>query len=135
MAREILCSGLDFLVTREQGFITVEQRNRGVIVFGVAACLLGLLGWWARSLLPPTNAYSMQLHWFCIIMLAAGVLLLLRAAYFTLRKHGHHFDPHHDIAILQGRDYLMRELQPPALTGVTRGSTRIQTLVIRHAGK
>lgn len=45
MAKEILYSSLDFLVTREQGLITVKQRNRGAIVFGVPACLLGLLGW------------------------------------------------------------------------------------------
>ena len=135
MAREILYSSLDFRVTREEGVIAVEQRNRGAIVFGAAACLLGLLGWWARSLLPSANAYAMLLHWFCIIMLATGVLLLLGAAYFTLRKRGHRFDPHHGIATLQGRDYLMRELQPPALTAVTVGSTQVHTLVIRHAGQ
>ena len=50
MFRGILYSSLDFLLTREEGVIAVEQRNRSAIVFGIAACLLKLLGWRSASL-------------------------------------------------------------------------------------
>ena len=135
MAKQIIYSSLDFLVTQDDGVVSLEQRNRGGVVFGVAALVLGALVWWGRTLLDPSSAYAMVMAFFSCLMVICGTLLLFGAVYFTFRPRGHRFDPHAGIATISRRTYPMQTLTAPYIKSVTVGATRIDTLAMQHLGK
>lgn len=132
MAKETLYTSLDFLVTRENGVVCLEQRNRGGVAIGVAALALAAGGWWYRGTLDSASAYAMLLAFFCAIMGISAALLLLGALYFTFRKREHRFDPNAGLVSLRGKTYPMSEMTVPMVKAVNVATTGIETLVMQH---
>lgn len=132
MAKETLYTSLDFLVTRENGVVSLEQRNRGGVVIGLAALALAIGGWWYRGTLDPASAHTLLLTFFCVIMGISAALVLLGALYFTFRKREHLFDPNTGLVTLRGRTYPMAEMTVPMIKAVSVASTGIETLVMQH---
>jgi hypothetical protein len=137
MAKEIIYRNLDFLVTQENGVVSLQKRCVGAVIIGLIALALALLGWWLRGMLDSSSAYAMLLTFFCSIFAFCAILLLLFAPTVTLvSKRGYYrFDPLHGIATLGREECPIQSLTTPYIKSVTTGTTNIDSLMLQYNGK
>ena len=137
MAKEIIYRNLDFLVTQENGVVSLQKRCIGAVIIGLITLALSLLGWWFRGMLDSSSAYAMLLTFFCSIFTFCIILLLLFAPRVTLfSKRGYYrFDPLRGIATLGREECPIQSFTPPYIKSVTTGSTNIDSLVLQFNGK
>ena len=135
MSKETLYSSVDFLVTRESGVVTLEQRNRGGVIIGVISLALALGCWWARGWFTPGSVYLQVLSFFCVIMGIAGAALLSGAFYFLFHKRECRFDAHNGVATLRGSTYAMRDIAVPHIQLANVRGSPVNSLVIKAEGR
>lgn len=125
-----LYSGLDFLVTEQDGRIEIEQRNQLGPWIGLGSLLLAGAVYGGSHWAPP--AYAMLMTWFAALM---GVLGLLNLSLSLRGPRRSLLDPSTGIATVYGRASALSELSAPRIESTSIGSSTFFSLVVTQRAK
>lgn len=125
-----LYSGLDFLVTEQDGRIEIEQRNQLGPVIGLGSLLLAGAVYGASHWAPP--AYAMLMTWFAALM---GLLGFLNLSLSLRGPRRSRLDPAAGTASVYGRLSALSEVSAARIESTSIGSSTFFSLVVTQRGK
>lgn len=125
-----LYSGLDFLVTEQEGRIEIEQRNQLGPLIGLGSLLLAGAVYGGAHWFPP--AYAMLMTWFAALM---GVLGFLNLSLSLRGPRRSRLDLATGIATLYGHPSALSEVSAPRIESSSIASSTFFSLVVTQRGK